>query len=132
MKITNTELNVVRFASEDVIATSGLVGKVWQFFIPSSQYGDGTMSGEYVMFNGTVYPYGSGPYEITNIYDVQANADNDRNGMMTGTIYIPEYGITLPSTALDPIAKQTYDAYSYGDGKYYTNGGASYYEMYRQ
>ena len=29
MKITNTELNVVRFASEDVIATSGLVGSVW-------------------------------------------------------------------------------------------------------
>lgn len=131
MKITKTELNVVRFASEDVIATSGLAGSVWTFYIPASQYTGGSYSGNYVEFSGTVYPYGSGPYEITDIYGAKGGVDEDRDFLMSGGTYIPELGITLPSTVADNLAKSVYDAYSYGDGRYYTNG-ASYYEMYRQ
>ena len=38
MKITNPELKVVRFANEDVIATSGILPTNGQFFIPIIQF----------------------------------------------------------------------------------------------
>lgn len=134
IKITNPELKVVRFANEDVIATSfgPLSGTDGLFYIPSGDY-SGTYSGtgNYVEFNGTFSSYSNGVYGISGINGAKDGIDGDRNNMVTGTVYFPDVGITLPSSVMANIAKGYYDAYSYGDGQYYTNG-VSYYETYYQ
>ena len=140
MKITNPELKVVRFANEDVIATSfgplpSLSGRNGLFYIPAGDY-SGTYSGtgNYVQFNGTFGPYRGGSYEITNINGATADVDPDRSVLVakqTGIVFMPGTGTPVPADVLENIAKQGYDAFSYGNGQYYTNG-ISYYESYWQ
>ncbi len=137
MKITNPELKVVRFANEDVIATSfgPLSGTNGLFYIPAGEY-SGTYSGtgNYVEFNGTLGNYSGGKYEITNIYNATADIDPDRSVLVskqTGMVFMPGTGTPVPASVLETYAKQGYDAFSYGGGKYYTNG-VSYYESYWQ
>ena len=137
MKITNATIEVALFSSEDVIATSlglgPLSGLTGLFYIPSGQYGDGSLPGNYVEFGGTLGKYKGGAYNITNIYGAKGNVDEDKaildsvqNGMVdTGM------GFSIPASVFENIAKQTYDAFSYGDGKYYTNG-ISYYTAHWQ
>lgn len=135
MKIAELKLEVVRFASEDVIATSAgpLTGMNGLFYIPTNSYG-GTYSGSgnYVEFSGTFGQLGGSGYEITGINGAKAGVDGDREGLMSSNgTYFPELGITIPNTAMAPIAQQAYDAFSYGNGQYYTNG-VSYYDQYWQ
>ncbi|MBR0277596.1 MAG: hypothetical protein IJQ50_03955 [Clostridia bacterium] len=132
MKISNPELKVIRFGADDVIATSGLTGMTGQFYIPASQYSGGSFTSDYVRFDGTFGAYNGSAYEITGIYGVEGDDENDREGMMAqGGHYFPGPGVFVPPWDLSPIAKQTYDAYSYDGGTYYSNG-VSYYETYFQ
>ena len=83
-------------------------------------------------FDGTFGAYNGSAYEITGIYGVEGDDENDREGMMAqGGHYFPGPGVFVPPWDLSPIAKQTYDAYSYDGGTYYSNG-VSYYETYFQ
>ena len=136
MKISNPELKVVRFGADDVIATSGLLGAlsgtVGTFYIPAGQYSGSVNEpgGNYVEFNGTFGNYDGSNYAIDNIYGAKGGVDDDRNSLVSGSTYIPELGITLPSTVMENMSKNAYDAYSYGGG-YYSNG-QSYYDIYHQ
>jgi len=132
MKISNPELKVVRFGADDVIATSGLTGQIGLFYIPADQYSGGSFSGDYVQFDGTFGNYNGSAYEITNIHGATGDVDGDRAGLMTSApMYVyPDTGVPVPASVREPIAKQTYDAYSYGGG-YYSNG-SSYYDIYFQ
>ncbi|HAL63495.1 MAG TPA: hypothetical protein DCO93_03505, partial [Clostridiales bacterium] len=81
-------------------------------------------------FNGTFGNYDGSNYAIGNISGAEANSD--REGLMSGGSYtFPDAGVTVDMSHLAPIAQQAYDAYSYGDGAYYSNG-TSYYELYWQ
>lgn len=136
MKITNPELKVVRFDNEDVIATSigPLTGTSGMFFIPSSQYGDGSLAGNYVYFNGKLGDYSDGSYTITDISGAYGNADSDRNFFIPPAGYFENEGVTLKPEDMYLIqlwGSKTYDAFSYGNGQYYTSG-VSYYENYFQ
>ena len=117
MKISNPELKVVRFGADDVIATSLF-------------YGTDAL-GNYKTFNGVLSPLGDGTYAVTNVYGVD-DADMDEiDGLKSGgSVYLPELGLTIPSTAMEPIARQAYEAYTYED-QYYSHG-ASYYDLYWQ
>ncbi len=141
MKITNPEIKVALFASDDVIATSlalgPLSGTVGTFYIPTGQYGGsytGT-AGNYIEFSGTLGSYSGGAYNITGIYGAKGGVDEDVDtiqNVVDGKIYFPELaGYGIPADELAPIAQHLYDAYSYGDGNYYTNG-VSYYESHWQ
>ena len=127
MKITNPEMNVIRFGANDVIATS-------LFYLPVSQYSGsytpGTDGNDYVEFEGTMRPNGDGTYEITNIYRAQGVPQDDVDGLASGGSVV-FYGVTIDMSSMAPIARQTYDAYSYSEGTYYTHG-ATYYELYWQ
>lgn len=131
MKFVTPEIEVLRFSTEDVIATSGAPIVTKLFYMPTDQFQGGLSGSDYVQFEGVMGAYDSaaGGYRITDVYS-PALADTDEvNGLMSGgTLYIPELGITIPSTALAPIAQQAYNAYSYNGG-YYTNG-VTYYDMY--
>ena len=131
MKFVNPEIEIVRFSSEDVIATSGAPISTKLFYIPTTDYMGDLSGSDYVQFEGVMGGYDSaaGGYRITDVYS-PALADTDEvNGLMSGgTLYIPELGITIPSTVMAPIAQQAYNAYSY-NGEYYTNG-LTYYDMY--
>ena len=138
MKITNPEIKVVLFASDDVIATSGMIGALTGqsglFYIPTSQYTGGSYTGDYVQFSGTFGNYSGGVYEITGISGATGGVDGDKanlDSIQNGSVYLPDVGITIPASVFENIAKQTYDAYSYGNGTYYTNG-VSYYEQHWQ
>ncbi len=138
MKMSSADLQVIRFNSEDVIATSGmgpLSGTSGMFYIPAADYsGSYSGSGNFVQFNGTLGSYSGGNYLITNIYGAEAGVDSDKESLesvINGNIVFPDVGITVPATALEPLARQTYDAFSYGNGQYYTNG-VSYYETHWQ
>ncbi|MBR3144947.1 MAG: hypothetical protein IKF53_03525 [Clostridia bacterium] len=133
----NLKLEVIRFSNEDVIATSAMLGPLsgqlgW-FFIPTSQYGDGSLGGDYVQFGGRFGDYSGGAYNITNIYDVSGNAQGDRAEIGPDADgYFDETGVPVflyPTLA--NVAKETYDAFSYGDGQYYSNG-VNYFESYWQ
>ncbi len=131
----NLKLDVIRFSNEDVIATSAMLGplsgKTGSFYIPSSQYNGGSLGGEYVTFNGTFGDYTGSGYNITNANGFAVDSD-ERDGLMSGGSYtFPDVGVTVDMSDLAPIAKQYYDAFSYGDGQYYSNG-VSYYESYWQ
>ncbi len=139
MKMQTTELQVVRFAADDVIATSGLgalSGENGLFYIPASDYtGSYSGTGNYVAFNGTFGSYNGSAYEITNIYGAEAGIDDDKallESVTNGMVYFADMGVSVPA---DPtmmnIAKNAYDAFSYGNGVYYTNG-TSYYESHWQ
>ena len=125
MKMSNPELKVVRFGSDDVIATS-------LFYLAAGQFAGYEGSSPYVEFEGVMRPNGDGTYQITNITHT-AGVDQDTVDGVTsgGSIYLPEFGITIPATAMEPIAQQTYDAYAYSEGTYYTHG-ATYHELYWQ
>lgn len=127
------KLEIVRFAAEDVIATSVLVGLTGSFYIPTGQYtGAGSFSGDYVQFSGTFGSYSGGAYEITDVNGAMDGVDSDRNVLAGGPpYYFPDMGVTVDSGTMANIAKNFYDAYSYGDGRYYSNG-ASYYQQYFQ
>lgn len=130
MKISTPEIKVIRFSSEDVIVASGLVGSSGFFIIPSSQYSGYSASGDYVEFNGTIGSHSSVGYLIENISGVRDAEDID--GLMSGGSYtFPGAGVTVDMSYLAPIARQSYDAFRYDDGKYYTNGN-SYYDRYWQ
>lgn len=130
-RLTNPELNVIRFASEDVIATSALLGLSRSFFIPSSQYSGSSFSSDYVEFYGTFSSYNDGIYGISNISGAKA-ADNDEMDQLKSGGAVVVHGVTLPvNPTMKTMANQYYDAYSYGDGQYYTNG-ISYYDTYWQ
>ena len=126
MKITNPELEVVRFNADDVIATS-------LYYMSAADYNAlyGTdFTSDYVQFNGDMVATGnSGVWGITNIYNVQAAPDDEVPGLMSGgAVYIPELGMTLPSTVMEPIARQAYNAFKSDDGIY--TKGVTYYEQY--
>ena len=128
------KLEVVHFANEDVIATSAgpLTGKSGSFYIPSGQYNSGALGGNYVQFNGTFGDYSAGGYNITNISGAAVESGDERDGLMSGgSYYFPDVKITVDMSDLAPIAKQYYDAFSYSNGQYYSNG-VSYYEQYWQ
>lgn len=135
MRMAELKLEVVRFASEDVIATSagpltGLTSGL--FYIPAGQYAGYTGSASYVQFSGDFGEQSGGNYEIINIRGVSGDDDDDRAGLMSGGSYtFPGVGVTVDMSHLAPIAQQAYDAFSYGNGKYYTNG-VSYYNQYWQ
>lgn len=137
MKITAPKLQVVRFASEDVIATSALLGplsgKTGTFYIPVGDFGGSySGSGSYVEFNGTLGNYTGNGYEITGISGARGVPTSDVDGLKSGgSYYFPDMGVTVDMSDMAPIAKQTYEAFSYGNGVYYTNG-ASYFESYWQ
>ena len=136
MKITAPKLQVVRFASEDVIATSlgPLSGMTGLFYIPASQYsGTYSGSGNYIGFNGTLGNYSNGAYEITSINTVETGVDDQKarlESRQSGMVPMPE-GFPMPASFFENLAHQTYDAFSYGNGVYYTNG-VSYYESHWQ
>lgn len=135
MKITNPELKVVRFANEDVIATSGILPTNGQFFIPINQFtGSYSGTGDYVRFDGSFVNNGSGSYQISNISRAEGYSAEDREGLhiVNGKFYLPEMGFWMTANeGFINISKQSYDAFSYGDGNYYTNG-VSYYENWPQ
>ena len=139
MKISNTELKVIRFGADDVIATSLMMGPLsgssGLFYIPASQYSGGSFSGEYVEFNGTFGDFDGSAYRIDGINTVSSPPETDRAGLITASGNENGFvdlgvGYPLPASVLIPIAQQAYDAYSYGGG-YYSNG-QSYYDIYRQ
>lgn len=131
----NMKLDVCRFSNEDVIATSFGVGpltgtKNAMFYIPSSEYGDGTFPGNYVYFQGNFGGYNGAAYEITNISGAKSG-DSDRNALLPPAGYFEDEGVTIdPSDMwfIELVASKSYDAYSYG-GNYYTNG-VNYYTTY--
>ena len=51
--------------------------------------------------------------------------------MSGGSYYFADLGITVDMSSMAPIAQQYYEAYSYGNGDYYTYG-LSYYDRYWQ
>lgn len=137
MKISNPELNVVRFGADDVIATSGwihgaLTGQSGSFYIPAGQYGGGTYSGNFVEFSGTFGNYNGSEYEINDVSGATSILDSDRAGLMTtAPLYVyPDTGVPVPAGVRGGIAQQYYDAYSYGGGYY--SDGQSYYDIYWQ
>lgn len=136
MKITNAELKVIRFASEDVIATSGwfdgpLTGKTNGFF--NINTGDG-----YYQFGGTVGQYNGSVYQINGISNYHSIPASDiapltagPNGTEgNGMSYFSDVGVTLPASILTNSAQNGYEA-TYSNGTYYTDG-LSYYENYWQ
>ena len=106
MKITNAELEVVRFAAEDVLATS--------LFIIN----DGNPYTGYSMMSGVMTPteepgtwivtQTNGKWEID-----EATVENEKNGAYG----IEEWTVVYDAYKTDP------------EGPYYTHG-ASYYELY--
>lgn len=129
MKISNPEMKVVRFANEDVIATSLYYASAADF---NSAFGTNFTS-DYVEFNGSMTGFDSaaGGWYVSNVYGAQEADSDSMEGLKSGgSIYLPEYGITIPSTAAEPIARQAYSTYSYNDGLY--TKGATYYELYWQ
>lgn len=127
--MTDLKLDVVRFSNEDVIATSLYYATAAAF---NSAFGTSYTS-DYVQFNGSMTGYSdeAGGRYVTNVYGV-SEADNDEmEGLMSGgSVYLPDVGITIPSTVMAPIAQQAYNAYSYNGGLY--TKGATYYETYWQ
>lgn len=132
MMFMKPEIEIVRFSSEDVIATSGLVLTNGVFYIPSANYNNGALGGSgYVQFSGSYGAFNSaaGGYLISNISGAKLDYVDDRAGLMSGgSYYFPDVGVTVDMSDLAPIAQQAYDAYSY-NGDYYTNG-VSYYNTY--
>ena len=92
MRMTNPELKVVRFASEDVIATSLFA------------YEDGA---NYIVYNGTINsaPENNGTWRIDITGEYQ-------------TMTSSEYDAFKDSISRDRL----YDAFDGGDGYYYTYG----------
>ncbi len=131
------KLEVIRFANEDVIATSSLIGaltgKPGSFYMPTSQYSGGALGGDYVYFNGTFGNYDGNVYNITSPYGFVSDTESNRAALAPGggDYTFPDEGVTVPGSILGNIAKQHYDAFSYSDGQYYSNG-VSYYESYWQ
>lgn len=111
MKITNPELKVVRFNSEDVIATS-------LYLMSAADYNTAagtSYTKPYVMFNGdmTTYDETNQAWQIANIHAV---TEEDDVTFFTGG-YIPEVGYSIP-----PLAPgYTYRAFADGT-VLYTNG----------
>lgn len=105
MKMTNPELKVVRFANDDVIATSVFI------------IADGNPYSGYSMFTGTMAPTGEeGTWIVTNpsgSWEIDESViENMKNGS-----YTPEEYYTYNAYKTDP------------EGPYYTKG-ASYYDLY--
>lgn len=129
MKISDFEIKVVRFSSDDVIATS-------LYYAPAAAFNSvtgGSFTSAYVEFEGTMTGYDSdaGGWYVANPRGAKAASDDDMDGLKSGgTIYLPDVGITIPSTVMEPIAQQAYDSYEYNGGLY--TKGATYYEAYWQ
>ena len=123
MKITNPELEVVRFNADDVIATS-------LYYMSAADYNAlyGTdFTSDYVQFNGDMVATGnSGVWGITNIYNVQAADTDEIEALMSGSGNFT--GFPIPASVLEPIARQAYNAFKSDDGIY--TKGVTYYEQY--
>lgn len=124
MKISTPEIKVIRFSSEDVIvASSSLTGVYGSFYIPSSQYSSG-----YAEFNGTIGSKSDHGYLIENASDPKPADSDERDGLMSGGS-VSFVGFPIPTSVMEKMAKQYYDAFLYDDGQYYTYG-RSYYDQY--
>ncbi|MBO4693395.1 MAG: hypothetical protein J5659_03255 [Clostridia bacterium] len=128
-RLTNPELKVIRFASEDVIATS-------LYYAPSAAFNaiNGTsFTSDFVEFEGSMTSYdpAAGGYSVSNIYNVKAANNDDIDGLKSGGSWVvPGVGITIDMSSMAPVARQSYNAYSY-EGGLYTNG-VTYYDTYWQ
>ena len=135
MKITNAEINVIRFSSEDVIATSGpgpLSGTTISggFYLPVGDVFHGA-SGTFGNYSTSLGAYQLLDYSETG--EILNQADIDRlilasqnpTGMIDSGM-----GYPIPASVYANIAKNTYPIYSYNNG-YYTIG-KTYYETYSQ
>lgn len=130
MKLSAPEFEVLRFASEDVIATSGLLpaNVTGLFYIPTSQFNGGSYGDAgYLSFNGTGGTFNSaaGGYLITGVNTIKTDVGGERDELMTKG---GELAAFIPASFFEDLAQKTFDAYSY-NGDYYTNG-VSYYNMY--
>ena len=112
MKIPNPEMKVIRFANEDVIATS-------LYYMSAADYNEamGTnYTTPYVWINGAMngasYNSSTASYSV-NVTSVKPATEDDMLFIRGG--YIEETGITFPGT------KSSYEAYIY-DGNVYTKG----------
>lgn len=112
MKISNPEMKVVRFANEDVIATS-------LYYMSAADYNEamGTnYTTPYVWINGAMsgasYNSSTASYSV-NVTSVEPATEEDMLFVRGG--YIEEAGIYFPGTA------SSYEAYIY-DGNVYTKG----------
>ena len=110
MKMTKPELKVVRFASEDVIATSVYYDQANNMVIYGSMYGMPNDEGSWM-----IGYWGTDSIESSESI---TNPDHVKNQVQNGTM--ADYGHSY---------YQVYDAYKGSDGYYYTKG-ASYAELY--
>ncbi len=113
MKISNPEMKVVRFANEDVIATS-------LFYMSAADYNAamGTnYTTPYVWFNGAMngasYDSSTASWKIDVTTPVDPVTEDDLIFVRGG--YIAETGVTIPGTTA------SYEAYI-KDGEHYTKG----------
>ena len=119
MKITKPELKVIRFSSEDVIATS-------LYFMSAADYNaaHGTsFDTPYVWFNGSMTDYDPSisSWRISDIRNVDGMTEEDK-GFIVGT-YFEDMGVYFPG-----VGGISYEAFNYNDGLY--TKGASYSELY--
>lgn len=131
MKITNPELKVVRFANEDVIATS-------LYYAPASFFGGN--EGDTAQFTGSIVGYDDEAkgwlIPSDSISNVTFGKAQDRDYLIqavanpNGSVYFEDYGVPVPSSVIINIigAANTRDTYEY-NGNLYTKG-ANYYELY--
>lgn len=126
MKITNPELEVVRFNADDVIATSLYYMKAADF---NAMRGT-SFTSDYVEFEGTMFPTGeSGVWGITNIYNEKPATGSDIAGLMSGgDYYDPDTGDTIPGWFMESTARIAYDAFKGNNG--ISTHGVTYYEQY--
>ena len=126
MKITNPELEVVRFNADDVIATSLYYMKAADFNAVRGT----SFTSDYVEFEGTMVPTGeSGVWGITNIYNAKAADGEDMDGLMSGgTFYFPGTAVTVDMSFMEPTARVAYNAFKSDNG--ISTNGVTYYEQY--
>lgn len=114
MKMSSPKIEVVRFANEDVIATS-------LFFMSAADYNAGmgtNFDTEYVWFNGSMstanYDAAKASYEITDVHYLEGVSEDDL-GFIRG-MYFEEIGVYFPGHG-----GASYEAYV-SDGRVYTKG----------
>ena len=114
MKMKNPEIEVVRFANEDVIATS-------LFFMSAADYNAGmgtNFETEYVWFtsamSGANYDSEKSSWKLTDISNLEGVTEDDL-GFIRG-MYFEETGVYFPG-----VGGASYEAYV-SNGELYTKG----------